>query len=369
MARGKRGYGKGKRPLLGASTYTMCFKSALDIVFALKPGGFTKSQLNRSNHDPQLSGDKAADTDFYPSFHFRRNGVMAYTLTKSFFDLSLKGFQPTTSQLPTESKQAFLVDCATNYLVKNFWHNIVHEQMQRITSSNYVEFREEARYSSDFDADCLATVLLALSYGHIVRADVSSQVALPNSDLQRLFLRNRSNKAFALREQARNEGRAKRKHTIDDLVEREWLIRRLLVNELCMRCLERGRALASISVHFFGAPRQSKGGRYERPNACGAVEMNGVRFSLGDLGNFAHSERDEIKRAVERYVTSLDNQYAGELRASLNLRTFARASLEARICRVMSRPINSTTMGLRIRGRSVVSNSAPAARRPKQVSA
>lgn len=352
-----------QRPLLSAQTYKKAFGKALEIVIALKPGGLTSYQLNESRHDERLSNDRAADADFYPSFEFRRNGVMAYTRTKSFFDLSLAGFEPTAQPLQGELRQAFLIDCATNYLVKNFWHNIVHEQMQRITSSNYTSFREEARYSSDFDADCLATTMLAFSYGHNVRTDVSRQVAAPDANLQRLFLRNRCNRVFPLREQARERSRAARRSvTLDDLLEREWLIRRLLVNELCMRCLERGRALASVSVHFFGTITRKKGGHYERPDAGAAVEMNGVRIPLRDLGNFAYSERSEIKIAVERYVTALDNEYAGLLRAGPSLLAYARMSLEARVGRLISAALVSNTTGMRVRGLKVAGGSGAGVR-------
>lgn len=338
--------------LLREEAYVNCFRNALGTVIKLKPGGYTKSQLNRLSHDSRLSDSKAADSDFYPGFEFRSNGVMVYTLTRSFLDHSLQGLEiPSSKRKRGESEIKYMEDCATNYLVKNFWHNIVHEQMQRITSHNYREFREEARYSSDFDADCLATVMLALSYGHTARTDKSSQVATPNVGLQQLFLRNRCNTAFALREESRDKVRNKRRSwTLDDLVEAEWLIRRRLVNELCMRCLERGRTLSSVSVHFYGAITRGRGGRYERKDARGAVVMNGIHIPMKHLGDFAYAHRDKIKNAVHRYVEFLDTTYAEALRTDLTLRAYAHDLLLARLRRLVSRRLFETQSGIRMSG-------------------
>jgi hypothetical protein len=358
---------KQSRFLLSQRSFLQCFNDALKLVTALKPGNSRSWQLNRSEHDPRLTLQDAAENDFYSSFEFRRDGTMVYILTRAFFDYIRTGFKPTAEALPGEARHTLLLDCATNYLVKNFWHNIVHEQMQHITSSNYRQVRDEGRYSSDFEADCLATVLLALSYGHTVRADCSDQVAPPDSDLQRLFLRNRSNRVFELRETARRKrSTAHKPHTVDDLYEIEWLIRRRLINELCIRCLERGRALASVSVHFFGPLKGGLKGRYERPEAYGVVEMNGIRVPLGKLGDFAYLPRAEIRTAVESYATSLDNDYAELLRSNPQLKAYANRALEAKVRRLVGCRLSNGKAGLRVLRLQLTGGSAARKRRRKK---
>lgn len=344
-----KSFGKLQRRLLAPGAYWNCFDHALQRMVSLRPGGQDDWLLNASAHDSRITSAEAAEDDFYSSFEYRSNGVIAYTLTKAFFQYSYRGFiMPPAAPRPKERPSAFLQDCATNYLLKNFWHNHVHEQLQHITSSNYHKVRGEARDLSDFEADNLATVLLTLSYGHEVGTGNSDQTADADTDLHELFLRNRCNKVFALREKARMTGR-KKKPTIDDLYDREWIIRRMLANELSIYCVEHGRALASVSVHFYGDIGQGSGGRYERPSAQGCVEMNGVRIPLDNLGNFAYAQRRQIKNAIRSYVTHLDNVYAELLRSSTTLKVYARKSLEATVRRLIHCSLTATKDGLRVR--------------------
>jgi len=334
------------RGLLSTDDYWSCFQGALKRMMRLRPGGRHTCVLNTVEHDQRITDRASAEDDFYSSFEYRRNGVLAYAVTGNFFRYSYKGFAPTTTRATGEGRKVFLKSCATNYLEKNFWHNHVHEQLQHITSNNYRQVRDEARYLSDFEADNLASVLLALSRGYTLCSDSSDQTARADPALHRLFLRNRSNKMFALREKARRK--KKGRPTIDDLHEAEWLIRRNLANELGMYCLEHGRALASISVHFFGPTKRVKG-RYERPNAQGCVELNGVRIPLGSLGNFAYVSRQRIKTAIESFVKRLDNEYSGLLRSNRALAAYARKSLESKVRRLVDRPLTSTAAGLRVK--------------------
>jgi len=343
-----KSFGKLRRGLMAPGAYWNCFDRALERMISLKPGGQDDWALNSSAHDSRIASARAAEDDFYSGFEYRRNGVIAYTLTEAFFRYSYRGLvTPPAKPRPKERGSTFLQECAVNYLIKNFWHNHVHEQLQKITSDNYHKVRGEARDLSDFEADNLATVLLALSYGHTVSTGKSDQTAGADADLQELFLRNRCNKVFALREKARKL--TKKKPAIDDLYDREWLIRRMLANELSIYCVERGRALASVSVYFYGDICKTAGGRYERPSAQGCVEMNSVRIPLDNLGNFAYAQRSQIKNAIKSYTSHLDNVYAELLRSSTTLETYARKSLEAKVRRLIHCPLAASKAGLRIK--------------------
>jgi hypothetical protein len=135
------------------------------------------------------------------------------------------------------------------------------------------------------------------------------------------------------------------------------------MNELCTRCVERGRALASVSVHFFGPVRRGFKGRYERPEAHGVVEMNGVRIPLGELGNFAYVPREQSKIAIESYATRLDNDYAGLLRSKPPLKAYANHTLEAKVQRLVGRRLSNNGDRLRVFGLKLMTGSAPELRR------
>lgn len=317
-------------------------------MLSLRPGNMTNWQLNVSAHDSRITDEDAAEDDFYSSFEYRKSGILTYTLTRAFFRYSYEGLvEPPAKPRSRETRQAFLKDCATNYLAKNFWHNHVHECYQKITSANYRAFGGESRYSSDFTADNLGNVLHALSYGHVLTADVSAQTKPVDQGLRELFLRNRCNRVFALRDEARIHSKLRSANSIESLLEAEWLIRRRLANELSIRCIERGRALTSISVHFGGLIRKSKG-HYQRPNAQGSVEMNGVRIPLYDLGNISSLKRDEVKEAVDHYVTTLDTLYATQLRSDDSLRAYARDAMTATAKRLVTCHVKTSKGGIGI---------------------
>jgi len=337
-----KSFGELQGGLLPASTYWRCFDAAFQRMINLRPAGLTRWSLNASEHDSRTTSAEAAAHEFYPGFEYR-DGKVSYTVTKAFFEASYRGFfEPDATRHSAERRRDFLSDCATNYLVKNLWHNHVHEQLQNITSYNYHEVGGEARDMADFEADNLATVILALSYGHVIDTGTSSLLDKPSAGLLELFSRNRCNNMFAIRENTRKRGRSKPEATIDELYEVEWLVRRRLANEVGMRCAMHGRALASISVHFFGELARPRRGRCERPNASGCVEMNGVRIPLQRLGNFAYSSKDEIKEAVASYAVYLDNEYAKHLRSSRSLKDYAGTSLQAKVQRLIDRPLTIT---------------------------
>jgi hypothetical protein len=343
-----RFFAKLKRKEVTPRGYWRCFDEALLRMLRFRPGNMTARLLNESAHDSRLTDEDAAEDDFYSSFEYRTTGVLAYTLTRAFFRYSYNGLvEPPATRRPKENRQAFLRDCATNYLVKNFWHNHVHECFQKITSSNYHDFKGESRYSSDFAADNLGNVLHALSYGHVLFADDSDQTKPARTGLHELFQRNRCNRVFAIRDEARIHRKFRSANSIDALLEAEWLIRRRLANEISIRCIERGRALASISVHLWGPIRKSNG-HFQRPNAQGSVEMNGIRIPLYDLGNISYLRRDEVKEAVDHYVTTLDTLYATHLRSDSSLRAYARDALKTTVRRLVACRLNASNRGISI---------------------
>jgi len=323
---------QGNKPL-SPRDYYLCFDDALRIMSKLvNADGY---QLNQNQRDERIDNDEAAKDDFYSSFQYRkRKGAITvvYIVTSAFFEYSYEGLEfPTEAKHDhaVESDTDYLKDCATNYLVKNFMHNHVHESVQGIDSANYHDFRGESRYATDFDADNFANILLALAYSHSVQADDSNQTTI-NEDLAQLFERNRCNRVFLLRDLARYPI-PKDPRTIEDLQEREWLIRRRFANRISTKLIVGNRAAASLSIHFYGDIVKQKSGVFRRPRTQASVEINGYRFALGSLGNVTDSSREELNRAIEDLTAAIDTMYSRQLREKPALKDYAKTSLQARL--------------------------------------
>ena len=160
--------------------------------------------------------DDAAENSFYGRFVFRkleppRRVRVESTTLETFLEWSHRGlhvprYSPEEMGVSeTQAKNpAFIASCAANYLLKNFWHNYVHNMLQRISFENYKRFGGDARYEADFEADNLANLFLIHSYGLPVRALGISDVEVQRK-IRQLLRRNHCNRVFALRAIARHE--------------------------------------------------------------------------------------------------------------------------------------------------------------------
>jgi hypothetical protein len=325
---------------LSPADYYDCFGDALRRMSRFLYGNEEQCLLHPSGRDPRIDDEEAARQHFYSNFKLgARDGapVIEYQLSQAFFVYSYQGlYKPNAGlQKPAESDSEFIRDCATNYLVKNFWHNYVHARAQRITDSNYHLFRHESRFYSDFEADNYANILLPLSYGCKVAAD-QSDLKDPRPDIANLFARNRCNQVFVLREDARKNFPAPG-DSYDSLQDWEWLIRRRFTNMLAMRLIENNRTVNSITMHFFGE-LSAKRGKFTRPKTGGSIELNGVRITFENLGNIGALTGDEIRACTRDYVAQADIQYTTILRDDPSLKKYALDSLRAKCDLLTGKP-------------------------------
>lgn len=173
----------------------------------------------------------------------------------------------------------FVRHCATNYLVKNFWHNFAHRAIQGITTSNYHQFRGPAREDSDFEADNVSNILLVRAYGLPVLS--RGRLGTPNAArIDALFRRNRCNLIFAERAHHRREDRMSM--SIEERwAETEWRFCRGVANALSMRLIVEGLAVPSLSVFFNGEIMIADGGRKRWREGSVVVEIAGRRIDTG----------------------------------------------------------------------------------------
>lgn len=173
----------------------------------------------------------------------------------------------------------FVRQCATNYLVKNFWHNFTHRAIQGITTYNYHQFRGPAREDSDFEADNVANILLVRAYG----LPVLSRGAVGASNAARieaLFRRNRCNLIFAERAQHRRTDRANMGIEVR-WSEMEWRFCRAVANALSIRLIGMGLAVPSLRIFFNGDLKTADGGARRWREGTVVVEIAGRRIDTG----------------------------------------------------------------------------------------
>ena len=217
----------------------------------------------------------------------------------------------------------FVRHCATNYLVKNFWHNFVHRAIQGITTENYHRFGGPAREDSDFEADNISNILLVRSYGLPIHSRASIGVKAASS-IESLFRRNRCNLIFAERAQHRKTDRAAM--SLDERWgEMEWRFCRAVANSLSMRLITKGLAVPSLRVFFNGQVRL-RGDDLRRRWRDGTVivEIAGRRF---DTGRPPYLPNDELRG---QEIQSSE----GETQARLDQIRERRAAREAEIVQV-----------------------------------
>ena len=231
---------------------------------------------------------------------------------------------------PRERSLAF----GTNYLVKNLWHNLVHVHRQEINDSNFHFFGGQARETSDFTADHLATVLHALSYGLRVEATSKNAPLSPDPDIVFLQRRNRCNRLFAIRAELIHEKRP----DSYDASEHSWRIRRTIAVYVSGWLTAAGRAPASLSVQFTR--------RMSDTERALAIEVNGIFYALDIpivdvLSGIPDPEQRLVSRDRLREIAlAVDERYYETLGKQPRLAQYAQEALAAQV-RVFG--VSSTT--------------------------
>ncbi len=328
--------------------------SQLDEAFQQKKIGSTNANAALVNHElidrPQeLEDFDQAENLFYGDFDFScprgfKNIVrITHRSTPAFRKWSFErliwpsfetaqGEAEMLRKRPEETDSEFMMSCASNYLLKNFWHNYVHREVQGIASHNYHRFGGEARNHSDFTADNLATLLFVRSYG--INILTSGRSGLPRSNAVRdLINRNRCNLVFAERDRHRIE-RTGDMAVQERWQEAQWQFRRRVAMAISNQLVGRGAAATSLAVYLRGERKSRDGWFYFKDLVV--VEINGRYFVSNQYPYIPDPSKpmkpQTRKTAYERRekiaVDAVD-QYISLLEQSRELRAYTEQSLSA----------------------------------------
>jgi len=255
------------------SPFTTCSRINLTGSDEAISGVFTRSRLdakliqfNIEDYDSFARTDEHhAENHFYSNAGFvtRSNRrVAVFKVPRVFLDWGYQNLRrPEEDALLAQefaggqADPAYVAQCATNYLVKNFWHNFVHAEIQGINQANYGSFRGVAREDSDFEADHIANLLLLRSYG----LDLLYRGAGSDSRTERInaiFTRNRCNQVFAKRARHRQED-SEAASDEDRWAELEWRFCRGVANRVSTSLLAHHLAVPSIGIFLGGEVRSS----------------------------------------------------------------------------------------------------------------
>lgn len=170
---------------------------------------------NKVKQDISVSQPEALKKYFYGDLRIDESheGIikLVYSPTEAFLDLLISNIEVQTTTSPdlkfpaSISTRDVLFNCATNYLLKNIWHNFYHNYFQNIHLHSYKNFKGYPRTISEFSADNMANIYLVLSYGEGISYD-GFQESENISNIQAIFHRNRSNKLFRERSDILDEG-------------------------------------------------------------------------------------------------------------------------------------------------------------------
>jgi hypothetical protein len=231
-----------------------------------------------------------------------------------------------------ETDAEFMMSCASNYLLKNFWHNYIHRNIQGIRSHNYREFSGAARDHSDFTADNLGTILFLRSYGFeiLTRGRSGPDRADAVNDL---LSRNRCNLVFAERERHRLE-KAAEMNVHDRWRESQWQFRRRVAMAISNQLVARGAAATSLAVYLRGEYRSRDDWFYYKERVI--VEINGQYFVTNQYSYIpdpakpmsARTRKTAYERR-EKLATNAVDQYTLSLQENPALRDYAEQSLSA----------------------------------------
>lgn len=231
-----------------------------------------------------------------------------------------------------ETDAEFMMSCASNYLIKNFWHNYVHRQIQGIASHNYHSFGGEARDHSDFTADNLATMLFVRSYGVDILTSGRSGSDRSNA-VRDLLNRNRCNLVFAERDRHRIESTTEM-GAHERWQEAQWQFRRRAAMAISNQLVGRGAAATSLGVYLRGERRSRDDWFYHKELVV--VEINGRYFVSNQYSYIpdpakpmkAQTRKTAYERREKLAINAVD-QYTSLLEQTSGLRANARQSLSA----------------------------------------
>lgn len=296
---------------------------------------FFYARINFSEHDRAIGKTKRI---------FNRTHV-TYQVPDTFIKWSYLRLQPppgSDQELDRDKfkdNDDFIFECATNYLLKNFWHNFVHHQVQGINEGNYRDFGGAARFDSDFEADNLATIFLIRSYGLEIRAKGSCN---NETAIRAIWERNRCNLVFQERAKHRHQD-TERMSELERFQEAEWRFYRAICNRLSIELIARGLTVRSLRVFANGQVKKAKIGYFRGGPGKVIIELNSRRYytkcpvyvppeyygakrgtdeRMRDIRSFQN-------RRVKDIVTSAATQYEHDLREDANLRFDAEETLKA----------------------------------------
>lgn len=245
-------------------------------------------QFNIEGYDTYArSAQHHAEHHFYANAGFqpRQNRrVAVFKVPRVFLDWGYQNLRKPepdpllATDFPSgQNDPRYVLHCATNYLVKNFWHNFVHAGIQGIDQGNYGRFRGLAREDSDFQADHVANLLTLRSYG--VPLHYQGRGGEPQGNrVSTIFIRNRCNQLFAMRARHREEDISA---ATDDerWADLEWRFCRGVANRVSTTLLVHHLAAPSIKVFLGGEARYSpkRGTRWRHGNVL--LEVAGRRFA------------------------------------------------------------------------------------------
>ena len=248
-----------------------------------------------------------------------------------------QGSQEPIKKRADETDSEFIMSCASNYLLKNFWHNYVHRAIQGITSENYHSFGGEARDQSDFTADNVGTILFLRSYGVEILTSGRSRPDR-SATIRDLLRRNRCNLVFAERDRLRIE-RTSKLGTHERWEEAQWQFRRRLAMAISNQLIERGATVTSLGVYLRGERPTREKWFFHAQNVV--VQLNG-RYSVCNhvpyIPDPAKDQKPQTRaKAYQRRQELADSaigQYMSALEQNKELRRFAEHSLAAISARI-----------------------------------
>lgn len=261
-------------------------------------------QFNVEDYDAFAKSDEhSAEHHFYAKVRFEERAgarVAVFKVPRAFLDWGYQNLRrPAADDLleadfsdgPTSP--AYVTHCATNYLVKNFWHNFVHNELQGITHENYGRFRGIAREASDFEADHVANLLTLLSYG-VKPMALGRGASDTTHRIEAIFTRNRCNQVFAKRARHReDEGAAGEDAQWSEL---EWRFCRSVANRVSTALLAHHLAVPSVEVYLGGDARSSpqRGTRWRHGDVI--VDIGGRRMAT-PLAAYVPDDEIRARRA------------------------------------------------------------------------
>jgi hypothetical protein len=305
----------------------------------------TLEAVERSVRQRPIPQNDIADHFFYGSLSYRmvtpRHGKrvshlhLAYRATDTFMNYSYEnlhlpwGHDKRRHSLADlgyahgTADEIVIRECASNYLARNFWHNIVHDRVQNITNDNFDDFRGRARYDSDFEADNFSLALLVHSYGLPIIADDIDRVA-PDDRILHVLRRNQCNDLFRARAVDRGG-----KSVYD---ETEFRHCRTINGYLCGWLLAQGLSVVAMTVHAYGYIKM-KNKKYYREGEGFVISVNGyrIRYTLPYPADGSPSEQLRYMENVGEFVQT---QYGGAMRREPSLRKYAKNMLKTAFARV-----------------------------------